>query len=90
MSRPDYLSSFFGAAAAGYRLYPLDLFADSVVKHGVGQEDQSAGAGVRVVILIDFAWAEYARLFGVHSAFSVSVGRSPGARERSPGSITKS
>jgi len=43
-----------------------------------------------VVILIDFAWAEYARLFGVHSAFSVSVGRSPGARERSPGSITKS
>ena len=53
------------AAAARDGLYALTLFADSVVKHGVSQEDQSVRAGVRVVVLINFAWAEYARLFGV-------------------------
>jgi DNA-binding XRE family transcriptional regulator len=54
------------AAAARDGLYALTLFADSVVKHGVSQEDQSVRAGVRVVVLINFAWAQYARLFGVH------------------------
>jgi hypothetical protein len=29
--RPDYLSSFFGAAAARQRLDPLDLFARLLV-----------------------------------------------------------
>jgi hypothetical protein len=29
--RPDYLSSFFGAAAARQRLDPLDLFASLLV-----------------------------------------------------------
>jgi hypothetical protein len=79
-SSPPYLSSFFGAAAARHHFQTLDFLAHSFVEDGAGQEDQSVRAGVRVVILIDFAWAEYARLFGVHSAFSVFVGRSPGAR----------
>jgi hypothetical protein len=59
--------SLASAAAAGDGLYALDFVADSVVKDGVGQEDQSVRAGVRVVILIDFGRAEYARLFAVHS-----------------------
>jgi hypothetical protein len=80
MPQPAYLSSFFGAAAARHHFQTLNFLAHGFVEDGVGQEDQSVRAGVTVVILIDFAWAEYARLCGVHSAFSVSVGRSPGAR----------
>jgi hypothetical protein len=59
--------SLASAAAAGDGLYALDFVADGVVIDGVGQEDQSVRAGVRVVILFDFGRAEYARLFAVHS-----------------------
>jgi hypothetical protein len=37
--RPDYLSSFFGAAAARQRLDPLDLFAGLLVEGGVAEVD---------------------------------------------------
>jgi hypothetical protein len=46
----------------------LDFLAHSFVKYSVGQEDQPVRASVGVMILIDFAWTKYARLFGVHSA----------------------
>src|SRR5215208_2596664 len=60
-------------------LYPLNLAANLLVEHGVGQEDQPVHAGVWVGVLMLFAWAEYARLFGVHSGWhSLSVGRVPG------------
>jgi hypothetical protein len=60
--------SLASAAAAGDGLYALDFVADSVVKVGVGQEDQPVRAGVRVRILIDFGRAEYARLIHVNSS----------------------
>jgi len=58
--------SLASAAAARDGLYALDFVADSVVKDGVGQEDQPVRAGVGVVVLTVFAWTEYARFCGVH------------------------
>src|SRR5215207_11172038 len=55
------------AAAARHHVQTLDLLAHGFVEDGVGKEDQPVGAGVGVVVLTSFAWAEYARLFGVHS-----------------------
>jgi hypothetical protein len=55
------------AAAARHHFQTLHFLAHGFVKYGVGQEDQPVRAGVRVVILIDFAWTEYARLCSVHS-----------------------
>jgi DNA-binding XRE family transcriptional regulator len=60
--------SFASAAAARDGLYALDFVADSGVKNGVGQEDQSVRAGVRVVIVINFGRAEYAKLIHVNSS----------------------
>jgi hypothetical protein len=37
--RPDYLSSFFGAAAARQRLDPPDLFTRLLVEGGVAEVD---------------------------------------------------
>src|SRR5215203_5765713 len=75
-----YARASLRAAAARHHFQTLDFLAHGFVEDGVGQEDQSVRAGVRVVILIDFAWAEYARLFGVHSVFSPFLWA--GARER--------
>ncbi len=58
------------AAAARHHFQTLDFLAHGFVEDGVGKEDLPVRAGVRVVILIDFAWTEYARLFGVHSSSS--------------------
>jgi hypothetical protein len=62
--------SLASAAAAGDGLYALDFVAGSVVKDGVGQEDQSVRAGVGVMVLSGFPWTEYIRRFGVHSLSS--------------------
>ena len=59
--------SLASAAAAGDGLYALDFVAASVVKDGVGQEDQSVRAGVGVMVLTGFPWTEYVRRFGVQS-----------------------
>ena len=67
------------AAAARYHFQTLDFLAHGFVKHGVSQEDQSVRAGVGVVILPGFPWAEYARLFGVHSDSSFLWAGSRGA-----------
>jgi hypothetical protein len=55
------------AAAARHDFEALNLIPEVLVVSGVGQEDQPIRAGVGVVVLTGFAWAEYARLFGVHS-----------------------
>src|SRR5919107_1038671 len=60
------------AAAARHYFQTLDFLAHGFVEDSVGQEDQPVGAGVGVGVLAGFAWAEYARLFGVHS-FSSSL-----------------
>jgi hypothetical protein len=57
-----------GAAAARYHFQTLDFLAHGFVEDGVGQEDQTVSASVRVVVLTGFAWTEYARLFDVHSS----------------------
>jgi hypothetical protein len=49
--RPDYLSSFFGAAAAGQCLYPLYLFARLFIDGGVPEVDVPVQARVRVVLV---------------------------------------
>src|SRR5918993_2452088 len=77
--RPACLSSFFGAAAAGQRLDPLDFFARLLIYGGVAEVDVPAHAGVRVILLLSRWVRGCARLFGVHSVFSISVGQSPGA-----------
>ena len=66
MPRPDYLLSFFGAAAAGQRLDPLDLFARLLVDGGVAEVDVPVQARVRVVlILISGRWVVSAGPFCV-------------------------
>ena len=55
------------AAAARHHFQTLDFLAYGFVEDGVGQEDQPVRAGVGVLVLTGFAWAEYARLIGVHS-----------------------
>jgi len=49
--RPDYLSIFFGAAAAGQRLDPLYLFAGLFIDGGVAEVDVPVQARVRVVLV---------------------------------------
>src|SRR5215210_903487 len=46
------LSSFFGAAAAGQRLDPLDLFARLFIECGVAEVDEAVQAGVRVILVV--------------------------------------
>jgi hypothetical protein len=48
-TRPDYLSSFFGAAAAGQRVSDLDLFADLVDE--VTYADLPAHARMGVILV---------------------------------------
>jgi hypothetical protein len=57
--RPDYLSSFFRAAAAGNGLYDLGLFAGTGVLDKVPDVDDAIGAGVRALE------AGVMRLYGV-------------------------
>src|SRR5215203_485921 len=47
---PGLSASFASAAAAGQRLYPLDLFACLLVEDGVGEVDVPVQARVRVVL----------------------------------------
>jgi hypothetical protein len=54
--QPDYLSSFFGAAAARQRLDPLDLFARLLIKGGVPEVDVPVQARGRVVLLFGGGW----------------------------------
>jgi hypothetical protein len=50
---PIYLqASFFCAAAAGQRLYPLDLFARLLIEGGVTEVDVPVQAGVRVILVV--------------------------------------
>src|SRR5215210_3879677 len=81
ITRPDYLSSFFCAAATGQRLYPLDLFARLLIKGGVGEVDVPVQARVRVVLVVGccvegIAGWRYSVL--VHISSSGCVGRVPG------------
>jgi hypothetical protein len=55
------------ATAARHHFQTLDFLAHGFVEDGVGQEDQPVRAGVGVVVHTNFAWTEYARLFGIHS-----------------------
>jgi hypothetical protein len=64
--RPVLLS--VRTAAARHHFQTLDFLAHGFVEDGVGQEDQTVSASVRVVVLTGFAWTEYARLFDVHSS----------------------
>src|SRR5215208_6328447 len=67
------------AAAARHHFQKLDFLAHGFVEDSVGQEDQPVRAGVGVVVLTNYAWAEYARLFGVHSYSSFLWAGSRGA-----------
>src|SRR5215203_4531902 len=58
--RPDYLSSFFGAAAAGQRLDPLDFFACLLVYGGVAEVDRPVQTRVRVVLVFG-GWMRWVR-----------------------------
>ena len=86
------------ATAAGDGLYDLDLFAGTGVLDKVTDVDDALVAGVGAleagvmrlcgVVMILSRWVRgCARLSGVHSVFSLSVGQSRGVREHSPGSI---
>jgi hypothetical protein len=50
--RPDHLSSFYSAAAAGQRLYPLDLFARLLINGCVAEVDVPVQARVGVVLVV--------------------------------------
>jgi DNA-binding XRE family transcriptional regulator len=90
--RPDYLSSFFGAAAAGHGLEDLYLFAgtgvldkvpdvDGAIVAGVGAQALEASVvGLYGIVLLLGRWVRVgcARLSCVHSEPPSSVGRVPG------------
>src|SRR5215211_5609499 len=58
--RPDYLSSFFGAAAAGNGLYDLGLFAGTGVLDKVPDVDDAIGADVGAIMFLS-KWVRDAR-----------------------------
>jgi hypothetical protein len=60
MPQPDYLSSFFGAAAAGQCLDSLDLIAGLLVDDGVAEVEVPVQARVRVVLLFG-GWVRLVR-----------------------------
>jgi hypothetical protein len=49
---PDYLSSFFGAAAAGQRLDAIYLFAGLFINGCVAEVDVAVQGRVRVVLVV--------------------------------------
>src|SRR5215213_10556565 len=77
--RPDYLSSFAGAAAAGQRLDALYLFA-VLIEGGVPEVDVPVQAHVGVVLVFSGEGRGMrGRLFLVHSDSLKDVGCGPEA-----------
>jgi hypothetical protein len=78
---PDCLPSFFGAAAAGQRLDPLDLFARLPINGGVAEIGVPVQARMRVILVFArFArWVRIVQLdFPCCSWSSTSLSRAAG------------
>jgi hypothetical protein len=89
MPRPSFAGvlPIFGAAAARHGLDDLGLFPGTGILDKTPDVDDAIVTGVGVFLIFGGWVRGCARLSGVHSVFSVSVGRSRGVREHSPGSM---